>query len=192
MDEDIISSLRFDQSGKYIALGDRAGRIIVFEAHENKKGASSYEYFTEFQSHFKEFDPLRSMEVEEEIVELRWLRPQGKYLKMITTNCRSIKLWKMFEKTEKKVVKGAGKQLSMPKLQAIDQSYAAQTQKIFPSKHVTSINSLSTSYNEEYLLSSDEGQIFLWNMEKPEKPFVLANYLPKNENEEQKELITCS
>lgn len=29
-EEDIISSLKFDQSGKLLALGDRAGRIIIF------------------------------------------------------------------------------------------------------------------------------------------------------------------
>ena len=29
-EEDIISALKFDQSGKLLALGDRAGRIIIF------------------------------------------------------------------------------------------------------------------------------------------------------------------
>lgn len=28
--EDIISKVSFDQSGKYLALGDHAGRIIIF------------------------------------------------------------------------------------------------------------------------------------------------------------------
>jgi len=31
MEEDIISVMRFDNTGKYISLGDRAGRIIIFE-----------------------------------------------------------------------------------------------------------------------------------------------------------------
>jgi serine/threonine-protein phosphatase 2A regulatory subunit B len=65
VEEDIISKLRFDPSGNYLAVGDKAGRVIVFETKEQKKGAPLYEYFSEFQSHFKEFDPLRSMEVEE-------------------------------------------------------------------------------------------------------------------------------
>jgi len=56
------------------------------------------DYFTEFQSHSKEFDPLRSMEVEEAITGLSWLSPQGKYLKIISTNNRNIKLWKIYEK----------------------------------------------------------------------------------------------
>lgn len=65
------------------------------------------------------------MEVEEEIIEIDWLKNQGKYLKMITTNSRSIKIWKIFEKTTKTVKKSCGKELNMPKLQNIDSSFVA-------------------------------------------------------------------
>lgn len=30
-EEDIISSMKFDQDGKYLGLGDKAGRIIIFK-----------------------------------------------------------------------------------------------------------------------------------------------------------------
>ena len=30
-EEDIISAISFDKSGNYISLGDRAGRLIIFE-----------------------------------------------------------------------------------------------------------------------------------------------------------------
>jgi serine/threonine-protein phosphatase 2A regulatory subunit B len=30
-DEDIISTISFDKTGKFLSLGDRAGRIIIFE-----------------------------------------------------------------------------------------------------------------------------------------------------------------
>jgi len=40
-------------------------------------------------------------------------------MKMLTSNSKSIKFWKIFEKTDKKVVKSAGKDLNMPKLQNI-------------------------------------------------------------------------
>jgi hypothetical protein len=92
------------------------------------------------------------------------LRNQGKYLKLITTNSKNIKLWKVFEKAEKKVVKSAGKDLNMPKLQTIESAFVANVQKSFPTKHLTSINSISSSYNEEYLLSFDEVQAFYWSL----------------------------
>lgn len=50
---------------------------------------------------------------------INWLRNQGKYLKLVTTNTRNIKLWKVYEKAEKKVVKSGGKDLNMPKLQHV-------------------------------------------------------------------------
>jgi hypothetical protein len=70
---------------------------------------------------------------------MAWLNQQGKYLKMITTNSRSIKLWKIYEKFEKKVIKSAGKELCMPKLENVEANYAAEIQKSFPTKHMHSI-----------------------------------------------------
>ena len=119
LEEDIISAMKFDKSGKFLALGDKAGRIIIFECPDSSKKKDEYDYFSAFQSHTREFDPLRSMDIEEEIKEINWLNPQGNYMKMATTNDRNIKLWKIYEKAEKRVVKSAGKDLNMPKLQSI-------------------------------------------------------------------------
>ena len=65
------------------------------------------------------------MEIEEEIIGIKWMQNQGKYLKLLTSNTRTVKVWKMFERAEKKVVKSAGKDLALPKLQTVDTSYVA-------------------------------------------------------------------
>ena len=62
------------------------------------------------------------MDIEEEVREIAWLGHQGAYMKMLTTNDRTIKLWKIFEKTDKKVVKSSGKDLAIPKLQGVETS----------------------------------------------------------------------
>ena len=49
------------------------------------------------------------MQIEEQIKGIEWLQPQGKYNKLVSTNERSIKVWKFFEKVYKKVTKNAGK-----------------------------------------------------------------------------------
>jgi serine/threonine-protein phosphatase 2A regulatory subunit B len=95
----------------------------------------------------REFDPLKSMEVGEDIVDIHWLQAQGKYQKLITSNSRSMKIWKMFERTNKKVVKPSGKELNLPKLQATETNYSAELQRSFPSKHLSPINSTSISSN---------------------------------------------
>ena len=57
-DEDIISAMAFDTTGNYISLGDKAGRLIIFQKSfaKNKKGMVEYQYFSELQSHMREFD----------------------------------------------------------------------------------------------------------------------------------------
>lgn len=132
------------------------------------------------------------MEVEEAITAITWQPPQGKYLKLLTTNSRSIKSWKIYEKAEKKVAKSAGKELTMPKLQPTDSYFAAKLQYTFPLKHHSSINSISTSGNEEYLLSSDDFHCLLWSYERPDKPFQLADLLGKEKPEDVEETITFS
>jgi hypothetical protein len=47
-EEDIISAVEFDQTGKYLSLGDRAGRLIIFDAQQVKnKKTIEYSYYTE-------------------------------------------------------------------------------------------------------------------------------------------------
>jgi serine/threonine-protein phosphatase 2A regulatory subunit B len=60
-DEDVISAMAFDFSGNYIALGDKAGRLIAFERSEGTQlnAVVEYQYSNELQSHTKEFDYLK-------------------------------------------------------------------------------------------------------------------------------------
>ena len=52
-------------------------------------------------------------------MDINWLKPQGKYLKMATTNAKSIKIWKIYEKNDKKVVKSQSKDVIVPKLKTV-------------------------------------------------------------------------
>ena len=76
---DILSAVKFDDSGKFLATGDKGGRIVIFErsseAEEAEGGLAEYKFFTEFQSHEPEFDYLKSLEIEEKINSIRWCKP---------------------------------------------------------------------------------------------------------------------
>ena len=56
------------------------------------------------------------------------MKPQGQYQKMFTMNSKFIKLWKIFEKPEKKIVRSANKQLSLPKFQVLENKVNAVVQ----------------------------------------------------------------
>lgn len=99
---DIISTVEFDDTGEYLATGDRGGGVVLFERNENKKNCE-YRFYTEFQSHDAEFDYLKSLEIEEKINKIKWLRRSNSSKFLLSTNDKTIKLWKVFEKQIKVV-----------------------------------------------------------------------------------------
>ncbi len=99
---DIISTVEFDDTGEYLATGDRGGRVVLFERNENKKNCE-YRFYTEFQSHDAEFDYLKSLEIEEKINKIKWLKRSNSSKFLLSTNDKTIKLWKVFEKQIKVV-----------------------------------------------------------------------------------------
>ncbi|XP_044486406.1 serine/threonine protein phosphatase 2A 55 kDa regulatory subunit B beta isoform-like isoform X2 [Mangifera indica] len=121
-DVDIISAIEFDKTGDYLAVGDRGGRVIIFETDIGKDTPSQqfsinemeqmdssqtmhiqYQYKTEFQSHEPEFDYLKSLEIEEKINRLRWCATTNGSLFILSTNDKTIKLWKIKDRKVKKV-----------------------------------------------------------------------------------------
>ena len=45
--QDLLQSITFDKQGKYLSVGDRGGRIIIFQRIE-EDGVVDYDYLTEF------------------------------------------------------------------------------------------------------------------------------------------------
>lgn len=99
---DIISTVEFDHTGDFLATGDRGGRVVLFERNETKKNCE-YRFYTEFQSHDAEFDYLKSLEIEEKINKIKWLKRFNQSKFLLSTNDKTIKLWKVFEKQIKVV-----------------------------------------------------------------------------------------
>ncbi|EGR33792.1 protein phosphatase 2a regulatory b subunit, putative [Ichthyophthirius multifiliis] len=190
-EEDIISALAFDKSGNLLSLGDRAGRLIIFEQAQTKSKRSEFQYLTELQSHTREFDYLKSTDIEEKINQIIWLRNSGKNLYILTTNDKTVKLWKVSDKTIKKIVKSSGKDFNMPKLQTLESGLMPTIKKVYPNLHTYHINSISASQNEEYMLSSDDLRVNLWSVDNTNKTFVAVDLKPDN-LEELSEVITSS
>lgn len=198
-DEDIISALQFDSTGNYLSLGDKAGRLIIFENMSPPKGKTKmfdYQYLTELQSHNKEFDTLKTCEVEERINQIQWLRHEGKNMYLLSTNDKTVKLWKISEKTIKKVISGnrgvqTEKDLKLPKLQTTEKSLIPTMRKVYPSVHGYHINSISVSSNSENFISSDDLRVYLWNLENTKEAFNIVDTKPEN-LDELSEVITAS
>ena len=89
--------MNFDHTGEYLAVGDKGGRVIVFRFTDLRNSRYfDYRYFSEIQSHEPEFDHLKSLELDEKINSLEFLKqPKNSKVQLLSTNDRIIKLWKL-------------------------------------------------------------------------------------------------
>lgn len=71
-------------------------RTAGMEQRQPRGRLSSFEfrYMTEFQSHEPEFDYLKSFEIEEKINKVRWVNQPSASRMILSTNDKTIKLWK--------------------------------------------------------------------------------------------------
>eukprot|EP01113_Clastostelium_recurvatum_P010014 TRINITY_DN1489_c0_g1_i1.p1 TRINITY_DN1489_c0_g1~~TRINITY_DN1489_c0_g1_i1.p1 ORF type:complete len:506 (+),score=104.80 TRINITY_DN1489_c0_g1_i1:86-1519(+) len=222
-DVDVVSAIEFDETGDYIAAGDRGGRIVIFERAQDKQHATSkkkenkstpeYKFHAEFQSHEPEFDYLKSLEIEEKINKIKWVPRQNNAHFLLTTNDKTIKLWKVHEKKVKQVstsnVTGlAGhngltpalrsaaaaipiSQIKVPRLTTRETVVAAAPRRVFANAHAYHINSISLNSDGETYISSDDLRINLWNLAISDQSFNIVDIKPAN-MEELTEVITSA
>ena len=230
---DIISTVEFDHTGNYLATGDKGGRVVLFERNESvsssqelmsharalsltfsKKKTCEYKFHTEFQSHEPEFDYLKSLEIEEKINKIKWCRRQNASHYLLSTNDKTIKLWKVFEKSLKVVAEnnlshdltpgglGGGaprpnasfrdaSALKLPRLTHHDTVVAAVPRRNYANAHAYHINSISVNSDGETFVSSDDLRINLWNLNIQDQSFNIVDIKPAN-MEELTEVITAA
>lgn len=205
-DVDVVSSIEFDDTGDYIAVGDRGGRIVIFERDEKRKKKDNnnakknpeYKFYTEFQSHEAEFDYLKSLEIEEKINKIRWCKRQNDAHFLLSTNDKTIKLWKVFEKKIKSVSSfnvdrssSRVNKLKVPSIDTREAVIAATPRRVFANAHAYHINSISLNSDGETYISSDDLRINLWNIGISDQSFNIVDIKPTN-MEELAEVITSA
>lgn len=200
---DIISTVEFDSTGNYLATGDKGGRVVLFERNESKKGCE-YKFYTEFQSHEPEFDYLKSLEIEEKINKIKWCKRQNAAHFLLSTNDKTIKLWKVFEKSLRVVSESnhfdgqrqlppptSPDSLKLPRMAPQDNIIAAVPRKVYSNAHAYHIHSISVNSDQETYISADDLRINLWNLNISDQSFNIVDIKPVN-MEELTEVITAT
>eukprot|EP00879_Flechtneria_rotunda_P008772 GHRR01009187.1.p1 GENE.GHRR01009187.1~~GHRR01009187.1.p1 ORF type:complete len:266 (+),score=63.77 GHRR01009187.1:466-1263(+) len=219
-DADVISAVEFDGDGSYLATGDKGGRVVLFEKVSTQPRYSvgmdqrqpppiprgpgfEYRYLTEFQSHEPEFDYLKSLEIEEKINKVRWVRSSSNTKHIIATNDKTIKLWKVYEK-KTQVVTGWNierpggfihsprlggiaaipntkiNRLKMPTVVPQELCLASRAKRIYANAHTYHINSISVNSDQQTFLSADDLRINLWSLEVTDQSFNIVDIKPAN------------
>lgn len=235
---DIISAVEFDNDGGHLATGDRGGRVVLFERVTppprygggmearapppvSRGPGFEYRYLTEFQSHEPEFDYLKSLEIEEKINKVRWVRSSNSTKMILSTNDKTIKLWKVYEKKVHSLVNfnvdtrsgtnglahagpathrmnpGAGGMpgltgpLRLPQVANTESLLASRCRRVYQNAHTYHINSISVNSDQETFLSADDLRVNLWNLERTDQSFNIVDIKPPN-MEDLTEVITSA
>lgn len=177
------------------------------KADDEDDGADrSFEFHVDFQSHEPEFDYLKSLEIEEKINKIKWFRRASSSMMLLSTNDKTIKLWKVYEKQIKVLsemgdeksrnvtsASSADDALRIPKIPTTKRESAvgAKNTRKYVNAHAYHINSISVCSDGETFLSSDDLRVNLWHMSRPERSFNIVDIKPEN-MEELTEVITAS
>ena len=73
----------------------------IFQSKSSLPRRGEYNVYSTFQSHEPEFDYLKSLEIEEKINKIRWLRRKNPAHFLLSTNDKTIKLWKVSERDKR-------------------------------------------------------------------------------------------
>ena len=218
-DSDIVSSLAFDESGDFLAAGDRGGRIVIFERnhnvqrHRGKTPKAEYKFYAEFQSHVAEFDCLKSVEIEAKINQIRFLPRANLGHMMQTTNDKTVKLWKVYERgvpveiDEDEVTEARLSGILPPDGVYIprctgtehledgeaeeESGTMAVVKRSYANAHAFHINSICVCSDEENFLSADDLRINLWSLGSAAESFNVVDRKPED-LDELNEVITCA
>eukprot|EP01105_Mastigella_eilhardi_P009129 TRINITY_DN2171_c0_g1_i3.p1 TRINITY_DN2171_c0_g1~~TRINITY_DN2171_c0_g1_i3.p1 ORF type:complete len:325 (-),score=89.32 TRINITY_DN2171_c0_g1_i3:62-1036(-) len=216
-DEDSVSTVDFDRKGEFLAAGDRQGRVVLFKktlqqtptkTNGGKKKSSGskspgtlidYQYYHEFKSHAAEFDCFKTVEVEPKINRVKFLPRSSTDLAILTTNDRTIKLWKVTEKRPRSFVKEnhsptqeeGALDVDIPHAVYGDPFVTANCRKLYNNAHAFAINSISLFSDQETFLSADDLRINLWNMGITNQSFNILDIKPAD-MQQLSEVITCA
>ncbi|GIY95876.1 protein phosphatase PP2A 55 kDa regulatory subunit [Caerostris extrusa] len=189
---DIISCVEFNHDGNLLA---------TVKLSVPRRG--EYNVYSTFQSHEPEFDYLKSLEIEEKINKIRWLKRKNPAHFLLSTNDKTIKLWKVSERDKRidgynlKDESGHPKDplsitsLRVPTVRPMELMVEASPRRIFANAHTYHINSISVNSDQETYLSADDLRINLWHLEITDQSFNIVDIKPTN-MEELTEVITAA
>lgn len=146
---------------------------------------------------------MKSLEINEKINKIAWCRRTNDAHFLLTTNDKTIKLWKVKERQVQAVVENnlsvAQKLMStdvrlplmLPKLVEREPVIAAAPRRLYANAHAYHIHSIGLSSDEEIFLSADDLRVNLWNVNNTEVSFNVVDMKPAS-IEELTEVITTA
>ncbi|KAF1791274.1 Protein phosphatase 2A regulatory subunit PR55, conserved site [Phytophthora cactorum] len=157
-----------------------------------------------FQSHNAEFDYLKSLEIEEKINQIKWCRRSGGSQCLLSTNDKTIKLWKIHERSVREVTTYNEQGLAhvpraqitpelirLPQIYTRGQVTTSTAKRVYANAHTYHINSIAINSDGETFISADDLRVNLWSLGVSNQSFNIVDIKPAN-MEELTEVITAA
>lgn len=182
VNEQQITCVEYDETGDLIALGDRRGHVTILK---DKKAMAS------FKSHDPDFDYLKSQEIEEKINKVKFCRPVNNAHFLLSTNDKTIKLWKIAERDLESVSQDRShRELKFPKVTKVGRVMSAWQRRVYANAHAFHIHSISVNSDGETFASSDDLRVNLWKLDVSTRAFNVLDLKPAA-MDDLAEIITC-
>ncbi|GMF10567.1 unnamed protein product [Phytophthora lilii] len=136
-----------------------------------------YQLYTEFQSHNAEFDYLKSLEIEEKINQIKWCRPSNGSQCLLSTNDKTIKLWKVHERSVREAttynehglahvprMQITPELIRLPQTHVRGQVTTSTAKRVYANAHTYHINSIAINSDGEAFMSADDLRVNLWSL----------------------------
>lgn len=145
---------------------------------------TQYTQYTDFQSHNAEFDYLKSLEIEEKINQIKWGRASNNAQYLLSTNDKTIKLWKVCERNVREVTQynaaaannGRAKVICpsgirLPQCSVRNRVTASTAKRVYANAHTYHINSIALNSDGETFMSADDLRVNLWSLCRTDQSF---------------------
>jgi serine/threonine-protein phosphatase 2A regulatory subunit B len=199
VEAEVISAIEYDRSGEFLATGNKGGRVTIYNRNgpyrldsiSSSTRPQQQMVYTEFQSHKAEFDYLKSLEIEEKINQIKWCRPSNNAQYLLSTNDKTIKLWKIHERRVREVtqynsphqddsLRTAPPQpgpeavssypvdlmssIRLPQTAVRDRITTSTAKRVYANAHTYHINSIALNSDGETFMSADDLRVYHWNL----------------------------
>ncbi len=217
--ERVISSMEFDETGNYIALGDTGGNVTIMKRNNGRKaGDAEFGQHFDFTAHEPEFDALKSVEIPERVNCVRWVPKHRPGTTVLTCNDKTVKLWRVSEGGPTAATYGSAPRpaieawggaagggsdgrgadgrekvdaLALRLGQGPKKVRRAKMSRSFKNAHNYTMNSISCCSDGATFISSDDLRVYLWSYERADEAFLTLDLKPDN-LEDLTEVITTS
>ncbi|KAH0789708.1 protein phosphatase PP2A regulatory subunit B [Histomonas meleagridis] len=172
--DDTISTLAFSHDGRFLASGDQAGRVVIFNLNYTNKNRPTVTFVTQVHAHKSQFDFFRTEISEMKVNSLKWVPRQTLNPLLLSCNSHDAKLWR-FNSSPRIVWNTNPKDTYIfPIPQRNENKYITECVRTFSDIQTEYIVDLQALSDQHSFLMVDVSCVKLWDIERDVKSVCLC------------------